>query len=867
MGRSGALRHALRASLPAVLGVVLATPSLRAQQDTSLTPLVLQVAVDGGPARVVEAFARDSLVLLPVRAMLDLMGIGATASRGGARLDAVLPPNLRVVFDGEARQVARGDSARAVEGRLWLWQDGALYLSAGEIGWALEVGVRMDWSEVLLQFTGTRAMPAVQRLARDARRASLMRRDAAAPPASALTIGASLADGAVIDWSLSSSTTDPVRSTVLQLGIGAQVLGGGLEIQQTVQREAFGPDATLWSWTSAWPDRPWLRQARVGDVQGSGPEPRSIYGVVVSNAPFVRSADFGTDALGGTLPPGWEAELYRGGQLVGYTPADAVRRFRLDVPVTYGPNPVDVVLYGPHGEVVRRSRTFFVPFERLPSGRFEYALGGGACRDEPCRRAGNLDLRYGLSSRVTAEAGLEYLARDTVGGRAYPYALLSAGLTPALGLTGQVVARGLLRARADFDPGPDLHLDVEHEVFDTSAVAFLAGRTVGRTRSTADAFWRPAVLGGALYFQGSFSRTAGSLTRSDLGSGTVTLVILGIRVSVGAHRNAQRLAAGATTVQSGLDGSAQAVLHGPGRLLRATFVRGEIRTECPQELVSCTHQVTRVAGTLGRQLLSFLRLDLGATWQRGWGRPSFDLGLTTALPALRAVSHNSWDPEAGVGGTQVLEGSVLWDRQRGHVDFGNGRSLGRAGIAGVVFFDANADGVQDEGEQGLANVLLRVGSRAVVTDSSGRFDVFDFVPFERAVVAVDSQSLPNPTWVPAEPLLAVRPTPNSYQLLPIAVVQGGEIGGRVLWEGHERALGGIRVVFRDQEHGAETTAATFSDGAFYVMGLRPGRYWVFVDADQLQQLGLRSEPVSVTIGAADQGQLEGVTVRLERAVR
>ena len=867
MGRSGALRHALRAALPAVLGVALTAPSLRAQQDTSLTPLVLQVAVEGGPARVVEAFARDSLVLLPVGTMLDLLGIGATAARGGARLDALLPPNLRVVFDGEARQVVRGDSAKAIEGRLWLWQDGVLYLSADVVGSALHIGVRMDWSEVLLEFTETRHMPAVERLARDARRASLMRREAAAPPASALTIGPSLADGAVIDWSLSSSTSDPVRSALLQLGIGAQVLGGGLEIQQTVQREAFGPDATLWSWTAAWPDQPWLRQARVGDVLGSGPEPRSLNGVVVSNAPYLRSADFGTDALGGALPPGWEAELYRGGQLVGYTRADSVRRFRLDVPVTYGPNPVDVVLYGPHGEVVRRSRTFFVPFDRLPAGRFEYALSGGACHAEPCRQAGNLDLRYGLSGRVTAEAGLEFQSRDTLGGRAYPYAFVSAGLTPALGLTGQFAWRGLLRARADFDPGPDLHLGVEHDVFDTSAVALMAGRTAGRTRSTADAFWRPAVLGGALYFQGSFSRTTGSLARSDLGTGSVNLLLLGIRVSAGAHRNAMRAAAGGTSVQSGLDGSVQTVLRGPGRLLRSTFVRGEIRTECPDELISCTHQVTRVAGTIGRQLLSFLRLDFGATWQRGWTRPSFDLSLTTALSALRAVSHNSWDPQAGVSGTQVLEGSVLWDRRRGRVDFGHGRSLGRAGISGVVFFDANADGVQGEGEEGLANVLLRVGSRAVVTDSSGRFEVFDFVPFERAVVAVDSQSLPNPTWVPAEPALAVRPTPNSYQLVPIAVVQGGEIGGRVLWEGHERALGGIRVVFRDQEHGAEATAATFSDGAFYVMGLRPGRYWVFVDADQLQQLGLRSDPVSVSIGAADQGQLEGVTLRLERALR
>jgi hypothetical protein len=866
MGRSGAPRHALRAALSVVLGVVLAAPSLRAQQDTALTPLVLAVSVERGPGRVMEAYARDSVVLLPVGAVLDLLAIRATASRVGARLDAQLPRVGPVVFDGESRAVVRGDSARPVEGRLWEWQDGVLYLSADVIGWALGIGVRMDWGEVQLTFTGAENMPVVERLLRDARRASLLRREAALSPASALTVRRSLADGAVLDWSLTNSTADPIRSAVVQLGIGVQVFGGGLELQQTVQREAFGPNTTLWSWTAAWPDQGWLRQAQVGDVQGSGPEPRSIRGAVLSNSPYLRSSEFGTDALGGALPPGWEAELYRGGQLVGYTPADSVRRFRLDVPVAYGPNPVEIVLYGPHGEVVRRSRTFFVPVERLPAGRFEYALGGGECRGELCRRAGNLDLRYGITSRVTAEAGVDLQARDTLGGRAYPYALVSAGLTPALSVTGQVAARALLRARADFDPSPDLHVGVERTIFDTSAVALMAGRTVGRTRSTADVFWRPPLLGGALYVQGSFSRTANSAARSDLASASVNLVVLGIRVSAGAHRDAQ-LVSGASTVRSGLDGGVQAVLRGPGRLLRTTFIRADLRTECPDELTSCTHQVTRMAGAVGRQLFPFLRLDLGTTWQRGWSRPSFDLSLTTTLPTLRAVSHNYRDSQAKVSGAQVFEGSVLWDRRRGRVDFGNGRSLGRAGITGVVFFDANADGVQDEGEQGLANVLLRVGSRAVSTDSSGRFEVFDFVPFERTVVAVDSQSLPNPTWVPAEPLLSVRPTPNSYQLVPIAVVQGGEIAGRVVWEGHERALAGIRVLFRDQEHGTEAAVETFSDGAFYVMGLRPGRYWVFVDADQLQQLGLRSEPASVTIGSADQGQLEGVIVRLEHAAR
>src|SRR4030095_12390432 len=103
-----------------------------------------------------------------------------------------------------------------------------------------------------------------------------------------------------------------------------------------------------------------------------------------------------------TLGPGWEIEAYRGGRLISFDSVNALGQFSLDVPIQYGENPVDFIAYGPFGEVRQYNRTYRVSADVIPEGRFEYAVSGGACRGEaPCSATGNVDLRLGITPRIT----------------------------------------------------------------------------------------------------------------------------------------------------------------------------------------------------------------------------------------------------------------------------------------------------------------------------------------------------------------------------------------------------------------------------------------------------------------------------------
>src|SRR5207302_1351688 len=112
----------------------------------------------------------------------------------------------------------------------------------------------------------------------------------------------------------------------------------------------------------------------------------------------------------------------RSGDLVAYDSADDQGRFAVELPIRYGENPVDFVAYGPFGEVREFNRTYRVLSELLPEKRLEYGLSAGQCRSAQCRGTGNIDLRYGVTRRLTVQGGVDQFWRDSLPNRTHPYA-------------------------------------------------------------------------------------------------------------------------------------------------------------------------------------------------------------------------------------------------------------------------------------------------------------------------------------------------------------------------------------------------------------------------------------------------------------
>ena len=117
----------------------------------------------------------------------------------------------------------------------------------------------------------------------------------------------------------------------------------------------------------------------VGDV--AGPTNRLIAGgsgrgAEVTNRPLFNPASFDRTRFDGDLPAGWDAELYRNGQLVAFAKASAAQRYAFeDVELGYGDNRFEIVTYGPQGQQRSRIETINVGQEHVPPGKTYYYAG------------------------------------------------------------------------------------------------------------------------------------------------------------------------------------------------------------------------------------------------------------------------------------------------------------------------------------------------------------------------------------------------------------------------------------------------------------------------------------------------------------
>lgn len=165
------------------------------------------------------------------------------------------------------------------------------------------------------------------------------------------------------------------------------------------------------------------RQIAVGDINarlsslvnasGSG------RGAFISNEDMDALQGFSRTQLRGPLAPGWDVELYRNGELLGYAHDDGSGYFLFsNVPLSYGSNIFEIIRYGPQGQQQSETRRLRIGQGSVAQGQWHYWLG--ALQDETALsdlvapaawRAQRIAWR--ARGPVRATAMLEHGLRDT----------------------------------------------------------------------------------------------------------------------------------------------------------------------------------------------------------------------------------------------------------------------------------------------------------------------------------------------------------------------------------------------------------------------------------------------------------------------
>ena len=621
----------------------------------------------------------------------------------------------------------------------------------------------------------------------------------------------------------------------------------------------------------------------VGDVQGASSAlvaSSSVgRGAVVTNRPVERLDRFDRIDLRGELPRGWDAELYRNGQLIAFANDRADGRYEfIDVALQYGQNRFEVVLYGPQGQVRREVRSVPVGLDSIPPRKTYYWAGvdeDGKDLIDLRRHAvqyarggwrGTLGVERGLNAKTSVSAQLHSLVVDEVGRRDF----LEGSIRRALG--SALIEASFAGARQG---GVALRLNAIGEVgrtryaFETISArsGFRSDRiqrdVTGLHSLTVDHVFGNGRTAIPVDVQARYTtRATGDDTLDVATRISAQLGRVALTGEVGWHDNRRRY---------GPDppGNVTAALLANARIghvrLRA---EGRFRISPEARFESLT-LVGEWAGRGDGRYGTDWRAELG--YDGNLERARAGLGYIRRFDRL-AVSATG---EVATDGSVAAGLSVAFSlganpRSGGGVRMTSEKLASRGSVLVRVYRDANANGRHDSGERWEKAVGLTAGRVPVdaPTDARGEGVIDGLEPYQPVLIGIDASSLPDPMVQPSTPGMVVTPRPGEVAVVELPLVGAGEIDGTLV-RSAGASLEGVDLELLDVEGRVVKTTRSDFDGFFLFEGVAYGRYTVRVAA--LSAAAVRVAPTLAALAVvgehAPSVHLGAVAAQARQAVR
>ena len=559
-------------------------------------------------------------------------------------------------------------------------------------------------------------------------------------------------------------------------------------------------------------------------------------GAVITNRPLTTQTAFDRTRFEGDLPAGWEAEIYRNEELLGFSKASADQRYVFDdVQLLYGENVVRIVMYGPQGQIRTREEMINVGHDNVPPGKTWYWAGVNQptrdvftlhkppdSADEPQAQA-TVSLEHGIDDRMSVAAlarmmlindqkvtFVEGSIRRSVGPALVEVGLareiaLERGISGGSAARAQILAKlGPVNINAEAIIANDFHLQrKEAETLRDYRLALDAPIKIGRTvlPAHADVHLSDKRDGGKQL--DAAARLGASLERFNLGAGL--------------RYRKQFLGSGQGPDDVSLD------VLGSGRI-------GEVRLRGTTTFEIAPEARFRVA-----ELSAYWSATENVDWE---GAVAYDASVKKGRARLSHIRRLNTMAIA-LTGEAATDGSVAIGLNLNFsLDPMGGFSLSRRPLAqagavrALVYKDLNDNGVRDPSEPIQKNALVTTGNRLSEqpTNDKGLVTVAGLATYAPITVGVDLSSLDDPMLVPKKALQVVVPRAGIPAEVEIGLVGGGDVEGSIVKSG---GLGfeGLDLELVDGTGKVVATTRSDFDGFFLFDRVPYGAYNIRISTD------------------------------------
>ena len=568
-------------------------------------------------------------------------------------------------------------------------------------------------------------------------------------------------------------------------------------------------------------------------------------GAYITNRPLERADSFDKTTFRGDLPDGWDAELYHNDQLIRYTQSRGDGRYEfLEVPLLFGQNRFEVVLYGPQGQVRRDVRLIPVGLDSIPPRQTYYWAGvQDAGRDliqfSDVTRADNMGWRggFGVERGIDARtsAALSYATSMFRGARRH---YLEASVRRALG-----PALVELSAGNNLTGGTALRAQILAQIGKTSIGAesawFFGGYQSERydlaiTRLHSLSLDQNIKIGGQyvpIHVEAKHVTRLNGQQTIDLRS-RLSFNIRTLSASTELIWQTQKNAFG-TDPPATLD-----------LALRLSNRIGKVRLR-GEALYGLSGTNTGLGQT---NLTAEWRAGERADWRMSLGydahtkRGSIGAGYTQRFNKFALTGQ----VEARSNGAMSAGVSVAFsfgpDPRGGGVRFASDKLATNGQALAIVYHDENADGIRQPGEPVEKEVELTAGLNATgaPTDINGQTIIDGLQPFKPVLIGIDASSLPDPFIQPSTSGVVVTPRPGVAMLIELPLVAAGEVSGTLMRDGG-KILSGVDIELLDLKARVVKTTRSEYDGYFLFESVPYGRYKLRVAALAAGVVGVEAD--------------------------
>ncbi len=556
-------------------------------------------------------------------------------------------------------------------------------------------------------------------------------------------------------------------------------------------------------------------------------------GAVITNRPVERRDSFDRTDFRGELPAGWDAELYRNGQLLAFAIERNDGRYEfLDVPLLYGQNRFEVVLYGPQGQVRRELKTVPVGLESIPPRKTYYwagfldegrdLIGGfGGNRFGRTGLRGTFGLERGLNAKTSVAALGHSLVLEDGGRRSFAEVALRRAVGPTL---------VELSAAQAVEGGTALRAQMLGEFGRTylSAESIIArgGFRSDRVLENVTGLHRVSIdhaldLGRSqlpLHFDARYTTRATGNDSLDAGARVSAAVgRMSLTGEIGYRRDTSRFGPGP-------EDAMDAALLANARVGRVRL-RGEARYRLsPQSRFESLSLIGEWSGGRDDRSPNDWRAEIG--YDRALRRGRAGIGYIRRFDKVAMIASLEGGTDGSVAAGLNLAFSLGPDpRGSGSIRVTSTRLATQGQAVALVYRDLNGDKVRQPDEPVEKDVQLAAGRVPIdsLTDAGGQVIVDSLEPFQPVLIGIDASSLPDPFVQPASPGVVVTPRPGVAVAIELPLSSAGEIDGTLARPGGG-AIAGVDLELIDAEGRVQATTRSDYDGFYLFEGVPYGRY-------------------------------------------